>query len=493
MPAMLATLSDAGFSTGPPTQITSTVLDTFDGRLYEAGLRLERRDASLLLVAADGAVAHLHIDGEPRVAADLPPGPFRARLAEVAEVRALLPVATIAATCRRIERRNSDGKVVAAVDVLDDLVVDGRQLGRWLVELTELVGYAKPADEARRLVFAHVVDPESVDGVDRLLAAAGVERSGRHIDPGVALDPQQPAVEGYRLVLANLAEAIELNRPGTIDDLDPEFLHDLRVAVRRSRSVLRHGRNVLAADLLAWAEPALRDVGQLTSLPRDLDVQLHGWDAQVAPLGVDDVSALEPLRRQLVTDRAGAYQHLGAELRDGDAARQLARWSDAVHSPMDPAAAGPRGADPLVKVVRRRIRKAQRRMVDHGRAIHADTPGEQLHEVRKDAKKLRYLLECFADLFQSDERKVFVKRLKRLQDLLGEHQDADVQAAELRTAASELPPGTPPETFVAIGRLIERLEEQRRTTREGFAARFAEYDSAPTRQAFRALLEGAGS
>ena len=80
------------------------------------------------------------------------------------------------------------------------------------------------------------------DAVDAILAAAGVDRAGRHIEPGIELDPQAPAIEGYRLVLANLDEAIEANRQGTIDDIDPEFLHDLRVAVRRSRSILRHGR-----------------------------------------------------------------------------------------------------------------------------------------------------------------------------------------------------------------------------------------------------------
>ena len=158
---------------------------------------------------------------------------------------------------------------------------------------------------------------------------------------------------------------------------------------------------------------------------------------------------------------------------------------------MDPATAGSHGGDPLVDVVRRRIRKAQRRLLDHGRAIKPETPADHVHEVRKDAKKLRYLLECFADLFPANDRKAFVKRLKRLQDLLGEHQDADVQAAELRAAANELPPTTPPATFVAIGRLVEQLEETRRRTREGFADRFAEYDSKPTRRLLRAMLDGA--
>ncbi len=91
----------------------------------------------------------------------------------------------------------------------------------------------------------------------------------------------------------------------------------------------------------------------------------------------------------------------------------------------------------------RRIEKAEQRLIDHGRAITPDTPAEDVHEVRKDAKRLRYLLECFGSLLPTTERKAFVKRLKALQDNLGEHQDAEVHADMLRTMAGELPATTP--------------------------------------------------
>ena len=46
----------------------------------------------------------------------------------------------------------------------------------------------------------------------------------------------------------------------------------------------------------------------------------------------------------------------------------------------------------------KRIARAQANLVDHGRLIGPDTPAEQVHDLRKDAKKLRYLLECFGSL-----------------------------------------------------------------------------------------------
>lgn len=482
-----------GYTIAPPRRVTSVVLDTFDGRLHRAGLRLDHVDGSLVLRDAEGGVARLAAAVAPRFATDLPRGPFRSRLAGVLDVRALLPLATVATTSRRVERRNADGKVTSVVTIHDDVCVGGSPIAGWYATVEELTGYVKPGDRARDVVARHTTDEAPGDVVEVALAAAGVERGGQHIEPGIPLDARGPAIEGFRLVLANLDDAIEVNREGTIENIDSEFLHDLRVAVRRSRSTLRHGRAVLPADVLAWIEPGLKRVGAVTSPPRDLDVQLLEWDASVAIL--DDASrrALEPLHQQLSRDRDAAYAELAAHLRAGDVTNLLRRWHDTIHAPMDPAAGGRRAGDPLVDVVVKRVRKAQRRLLDHGRAITPETPAELVHDVRKDAKQLRYLLECFADLFPGAARKAFVKRLKRLQDLLGAHQDAEVHAAELRHAAEELPPTTEPATYLAVGQLVEHLERVRQDARDGFAERFAEYDSAATRQALRDMLDGAGT
>jgi CHAD domain-containing protein len=492
--ALLRDLLAAGFVVGPPTPLSASVLDTFDGRLHEAGLRLEHRTDRLVLTGPGAAVASSPSLVAPRFASELPAGPMRARLADITEIRALLPVTTLTATSRRAERRNADDKVVAAVTVHQRLAVSGDAISGWLVGVDVLTGYERQAADTIDLVAPHVGEPEDGDAVDLALAIAGVDRRGRHVDPGIALEPDVPAIEGFRLVLANLAEAIEVNLPGTLDDLDPEFLHDLRVAVRRTRSILRHGRSVLPAAVLAWAEPAMRSLGDLTSRPRDLDVQVIEWDERVAALdGVDARHDLEPLRRQIVADRSTAHDELTRGLGGGDVRQLLDQWTAMLSHPIDPQTGGPHAGDPLGDVVADRIDKAQRTLLDHGRAITPSTPAEHVHDVRKDAKKLRYLLECFAGVLPSDDRKAFVKRLKRLQDLLGAHQDAEVQADSLRTAADELPPTTTPATYLAVGRLIEQLETARQRAREGFADRFAEYDSKPTRAMLREMLAGAES
>jgi CHAD domain-containing protein len=306
----------------------------------------------------------------------------------------------------------------------------------------------------------------------------------------VPLDPAMPAIAGFRDVLANLLATVDENLPGTIDDIDPEFLHDLRVAVRRSRSILRHGKRVLPEDVLAWSRPDLKEIGRLTGRPRDLDVLVEEWDGYVRTLDDAAGHSLAPVRAQLVEDRDAAHRQLSADLVSEAVVERLDRWRSWLTSVE--GTPGPHAKRPLAQVVVRRIDKAEQRLLDHGRAINPDTPAEHVHEVRKDAKRLRYLLECFGSLLPTSERKAFVKRLKALQDNLGEHQDAEVHAGMLRAVAGELPATTAPETLVALGQLVEQLEQRRGEAREAFADRFAEYDSKATRKAMRAMLDGAG-
>jgi CHAD domain-containing protein len=356
------------------------------------------------------------------------------------------------------------------------------------VEVVELAGYPEPAARARRQVEESGAEALVGDVAGHAAEACGVDLAGVRIEPGMPLDADAPAIDGYRAVLANLREAIVANRPGAIDDVDPEFLHDLRVAVRRSRAVLAHAKHVLPAAELEQARTEFKWLGQITSAPRDLDVYQIEWPTYVESLPPDVVAALEPVRAHLEAERVAAYTTLASELGGRRANVLLERWGAWLSEPIDPAVVPRRGAKPLGRVVAKRIRNAHGAMVDDGRRITPTSPASDLHELRKDAKKLRYLVECFGGLYDTDARKPFVKRLKAMQDNLGEHQDAEVHVHQLGELATELGGTLPVPTVVAMGRLIERMEHRRAAARTEFAERFETFDSATTRDALAALL-----
>jgi CHAD domain-containing protein len=491
----IADLVDLGFELGPSANVTRTLLDTFDGRLHNAGLRLELResdDVKLILSGDDAVTAHLSVSSVPRRPNDLPSGPFRARLAALIDVRVLLARVSISATRTTAALRDQAGKTVATANIFEHLAVEGHgdvDIDSWTIELEQLTGYAKHADK--------VVEKFKQLGFERLrgdtlvvaAASASIALAGFTGSPTVPLDPLMPAIDGFRSVLANLAESIVVNWQGTIDRLDPEFLHDLRVAVRRTRSVIGQGKRVLppevaehAADYFAW-------LGGLTGPARDLDVYLLEWASYTGPLGTDVVSALEPVRAVLEQRLTAAYTTLALALQSVEALDFVDSWRAWLGDGTSDVR-GRTGADlPLGHVVAKRIVRAQSNLVKRARLINPDTPPERVHDVRKDAKKLRYLLECFGGLLPGVEQRAFVRCLKSLQDTLGEHQDAEVHGAELRTLSRELhDSGASSDTILAIGLLIDQLDRRRIAARVAFAEVFAAYDDRVTRRAFEATL-----
>ena len=501
-PALLmATLDGAGFRVETSERVSRTVLDTFDGRLAAAGLRLEltapagssRRSVSgeLVLRGGPGAPARVLVAGIPRVADDIPAGPLRFRLARLLDVRVLMPLVTVIADRTTATRRTGAAKTTAMAVAYEGATVGEIDLDELLVEVHELIGYARPAEDLRDVLAERGLREADTDVVEIAAAAAGVSLSGCTVAPGVALAADEPALDGFRAVLANLRDAIVANWDGTVADVDPEFLHDLRVAVRRTRSVLSNAKNVIADDVRDRARVDFGWFGEITGPARDLDVYQIEWATYTGPLAPDAASALEPVRAHLETQRQDEHVVLASELAAARAKQIIDDWSVWLDQPVDDDQPGERADRPIGEFIAKRIRRAHRTMLDRGRTITPDTDAEVLHELRKDAKKLRYLLECFGGLYEPAPRKAFVQRLKALQDNLGEHQDAEVHAAHLRELSDTLASRSTVDTMLATGQLIERMEQRRIACRDEFAERFDAFDSARTADALTALLASA--
>ena len=491
---LLDSLADAGFGVGAFRPVRRTLLDTFDGRLHDVGLRLEaRRSAATVLILRGGgpAPAQAAIESVPVLAGDLPVGPFRARLGPVLDVRALLPVLTLDAAVATAERRDDDGKIVVSVSLYTGLAVGSEPMATSLVaELMPIEGYAKAAGKTEKLLRSAGLSRCEGDALDLVAGRAGIDLAGFSGSPTVPLRPSEPAADGFRRVLANLADTIDANRQGVLDDTDPEFLHDLRVAVRRTRSVLSDAKGVLPRDGRDHFRSELRWLGAATTPSRDLDVYLIEWPGYVAPLG-DAAAELAPVFEHISRRRAEEHATLAKTLLSARYQAVMAGWRAWIDAPEEADRAARKAGTPVGRVVAARLAEAQDRLLARGRAIGPASPADALHELRKDAKKLRYLLECFGGLLPAGPRKTFVRRLKALQDNLGEHQDTEVHTTQLRAMSEELhgAPGLNAEVFLAMGRLTELFDQRRLEARRTFAERFAAYDTPATARAFVKLLD----
>jgi CHAD domain-containing protein len=484
---------------GRPSTLRLTWLDTFDWRLYRAGLTLEltsrpRGPAEYRLTGRDGELiaaqpatpsaparpASRSRSRSPRAAPQswlisaLPEGPLREQLAPVVGVRALLPVARAVSTARQLRVLNDDDKTIARVTV--DQMAPGPKapgLPPRLV-ITPLRGYLSQADRlAELLTAADGVTEAGAGPLEQALAAAGRHPGDYTGKISVRLEPQQPAAVAVATVLTSLLDTLEANVPGTIQDIDTEFLHDLRIAVRRTRSALKLAGDVLPAGLAARFRPEFKWLGDLTTPTRDMDVYLLGFGGLAAGLVAASSADLEPFRAHLARKRAAEQRQLARGLRNPKFSRLSRDWREALA-----AVPASRRARPTARTLAdQRIRKAHRRVLADGAAITPASAPEALHDLRKRAKELRYALEIFGSLYDPGAHWQAIRELKALQDCLGEFQDTQVQMDELRAFAGEMMAGqtVPAATLLAMGEVAAGLARQQHAARSEFAGRFRDF------------------
>jgi CHAD domain-containing protein len=475
-----------------------TWLDTFDWRLHRAGLTLEHRTgrgpAELVLTGAGGERITAAADGTrwPALARDLPGGPLRDRLDRVTSVRALLPAARAASTVSEFRLRNADDKTVAWLTV-DHMLAD-RPASADLptrLSVTAVRGYQAQADRIARCLAAEPgITPSALAPLDAVLATAGREPREYSGKIEVTLDAAMPARAALAAVLLQLLDTLEANVVGTVRDIDIEFLHDLRVAVRRTRSALKLGGYLLPAGLAREYRGRFKWLGDLTTPARDLDVQLLNLPEATAALTSTSPGDLAPFGEYLARQRSVEQRRLARALRSARFAALTSGWRGAITGLTAPR----RGPD-AGRAAAAIIGRAHQRVLARGRAITGESPPEKLHDLRKRCKELRYALEFFASLYDPAAYRQAIRELKDLQDCLGTYQDCQVQQHEIRVIAAEMMEtgDVPAATLLAMGELSAQVGQRERRARKEFTGRFAEFASGPAQARFHALIAGTAS
>jgi CHAD domain-containing protein len=251
----------------------------------------------------------------------------------------------------------------------------------------------------------------------------------------VELEPSVRADIGALRMHRELLRIVTANHAGVLTGLDSEFLHAFRVGVRRSRSLLGQIEGVLPQAESDHLQTELSWLGSITAPVRDLDVLLLGLRSPSKPLNADQQGAN---LGQLEQERARAQQALTEQLKSVRY-RQLAyRWQECVSQLARPETRDGCGALPLVTIVSQRGRRLYRRTLTGIEQVRNDTPAHELHRIRVDAKKLRDLIAAAASLYDPEDLAVVLRALKRLVSVLGEFNDACVQARCLRQYARML-------------------------------------------------------
>lgn len=468
---------------GPRRVRTASYLDTVDWRLRRRGLLLTHEAASgpgSLIIGAESVKL-----AEPPIwpvrVESLPEGAVRDAVAEAMWVRAIAPKVRSRTTLRELVLCDTEGEEAGRLDWAEATAVHPIRTAP-VVRVTVRAAPGRRRDAkwiVRTLLAGGEFEPGAGTLYDDLLAACGLPAE----EPPFAIAPGMPADAAVATALLGFADAITANVEGTIDDVDPEFLHELRVAVRRTRSLLKVAGDVLPGELASRYAPRFKELGDLTTPTRDLDVYLLEFDALAASVTVGEPADLAPFAAHLRRHREAERKVLVRGLRAQRFVRAIDSWRAALTGVAETGAPGATVDELAAERVRRLVKRVRRQAA----AITPGSPAEAVHDLRKRCKELRYALEVFQPLCDPVAHKALVKDLKGLQDVLGAFQDGEVQSDTLRAHAGEmLAEGRPPApALLAMGELLAGFVHRQHEARHALTGALAVFLDRTGR--FRAL------
>lgn len=244
--------------------------------------------------------------------------------------------------------------------------------------------------------------------------------------PALAIAPQASTDTAFRTVVAACLAHADANAPLVDAAGDPEALHQLRVGYRRLRSAFSLHRSVCRADPQSRAlTQRLRSLTAAFGRARDLDVFLEAH-ADLDPGAVERVGDL----------RGAAYADVAAVL----ASPAWSQWRTDLQAWLATASLGSRHTGTAVRSAAEALTVRRSRIARGGRHLVAVTPAQR-HQVRIEAKKLRYGCQFYGSLWPGRAPQVWAyeQALATLQDQLGLLNDVATWSAIRADAAIQTP------------------------------------------------------
>lgn len=471
--------------------------DTFDWRFYEKGLICLRQSngVHVLVDFRDGARIHDWSVLETPSAPDCVAGAVDEKLRLVAGIRTLLVQAEVTRQSQSFQIVNRDRKtVLSGVLELNQLLLpEGKTtyLGSSL-RIERVRGYDKILARVAALLKNRGLEPGCPE--ERTLRLALAVKGRRPLEYSsqfsIILDPADSVVQAAQKIFLQLLGTMDVNIPGIIKDIDPEFLHDFRVALRRTRSLLGTMKKKVPPGDAARFQQGFKKIGAATGPVRDLDVYLLGKNRYQAMLPEGLQEGLAVFFTELARQRVKELQRMKKALQAREMKEFLMQWRSYVEDSL-PASAFEAGHEPCHEVAVKAIRKRLRSLLKDGAAIGPQSPDAALHRVRIQAKKLRYLLEFYRSLFPEPEMNFLVKSLKKLQDNLGSFNDLSVQQAMLDEYQKGLAVGEQKKgvkVAAALGGLITQLYREQTGVRQKFEQTFEQFATVEHRKLFDLLF-----
>jgi CHAD domain-containing protein len=470
------------------------IYDSFERCFINNGLALVRSASHFYVVDADDLISN-PVDSNVRIRHHKPvfhwdfesgSGEFQRILRGHLKLRAAVKLAVVAIHDQDYCIRNRDGKIILRLRQ-QSVDVEG-QLACETLQATPLLGYSKEADAIAALLSAEpAFSSEPVSLAACVLRLVGKAEGPFPSKVVIHIQPSDTVRDSVTKIAKSMAIVARQSEAGIIEDIDTEFLHDYRVGIRKIRSVIGLVQGAYSKEDTKQLKAVWGDYARATNRLRDLDVYLLNEVKLRAQLPKELQSGLDRMFADFRAERRTALNRVRKRLKSPEYMKSMAQqfeWLE--HSKRS---TGARSDFAIGTVVVKEIRKHYKLIRSLGMAITDATPDAEVHELRIECKKLRYLLELFASLFSAKEMRYILRRLRGLQTVLGDFNDYSVQRETMLQYLDGL---QDPDkyTAAAVGSLISVLHDKQLYARVHVSDKFKQFCNGKMKQRVNQLFNG---
>ena len=445
--------------------VHTSYLDTFDWRLYRKGLTLKTYhcDGNTEISLHDRNHGHCVSRAvAPTINVEkLPTGQLQDRVIPIIGIRSLMTRLSLDGATELLSIRNDSGKTVAQCSLSTWRVVndEGQSVSKPLrrLQLEDLKGYdAEFAEIQNALSALSGLLPTTDTLLDRGLQKLGRTACDYSTKLQYGFSADTPTLQAAVEIFTALYAIITANEKGIERDIDTEFLHDFRIAIRRTRSLLAQLKHHFTSSAIRNFGEEFSWLGHMTNAKRDYDIfglKIPVYESLVCSALLDH---LRGLGDYIETQRNSTLQALLEVLHGTRYQRLKTEWEAFLGEPHNYVDAAECNTS-VKETADVGIWAAYKQVIRAGRPIRPDSPFELFHKLRIKCKRLRYLLEFYAHIYSNTDMRRLVKQLKSLQDMLGELQDQAFQITHLRDFGVGFDNTMGAGSTLAIGALIQAI------------------------------------
>ncbi len=481
--------------------LSRVYLDTFDWRLFRSGmvLEVELRGGLCLLTWRELGSGRVFIIRTlrrvPKNAADFSDAGMQSRLKQILGRRALLAHASLRGSAERLLLLNEDEKILMRIELRRCQVISPTSHSQLSLEpavyLFPYRGYEKVfLDSLKRISRDGRLSPIAQDPLVSALSALEIIPGEYNSRPDFPLDPKQPAMHALVGILNRFLRIIECNVTGAREDVDPEYLHDFLVAVRRTRSFIHQFVAVFPGKSVKFIEKDFQWIEQEATPIRDLDIYMSLFDDFESRVDKDHRHALQSLYLFLQSQKKKELRRMRVSMGSTRYLKLIESWEHFLTDCKDAESLPAAAQAPIGTIARDCIWNIYRELLQTARKISPDAKADELNELHQMSKLLEYHMDVFKSLFPAKRMARLLDEQDRLQQSLNQFRDLNLQYSRLKHYKAQMGQAQAVRaiSMEAVEQLIQDRKKERRKARKQVIAQIRRFIKKKMRKRFESTI-----